>query len=125
LSVRLKRLTDAAPTLRFLYVDEPLAASIDDLTDKKLELPAARQAFAEAEAFVASVEPYDLDHISQGLLEIGARHTANGKAGPFLGRMRLAVTGQKVSPPLFESMLAMGRERVLRRLNETLAILSE
>ena len=38
---------------------------------------------------------------------------------------RLAVTGQKVSPPLFESMLAMGRARVLARLDETLAILNQ
>ena len=54
-----------------------------------------------------------------------ARHTSNGKAGPFLGKMRLTVTGQKVSPPLFESMLAMGRERVVTRLGEALAILDE
>jgi hypothetical protein len=36
--------------------------------------------------------------------------------------MRLAVTQQKVSPPLFESMLALGRERVLGRLNDALAL---
>jgi glutamyl-tRNA synthetase len=37
--------------------------------------------------------------------------------------MRLAVTGQKVSPPLFESMLAMGRERVLDRLDQAIQLL--
>jgi hypothetical protein len=37
--------------------------------------------------------------------------------------MRLAVTNQKVSPPLFEAMLAMGRHRVLTQLGEALAIL--
>ncbi|HSG17081.1 MAG TPA: glutamate--tRNA ligase [Anaerolineae bacterium] len=125
LSVRLKRLPDAVPMLRFLYVDEPLKLEVAELTDKKLQLPAARQAFAEAKAFVTSVEPYDLDHVSQGLVDIGERHTTNGKAGPFLGRMRLAVTGQKVSPPLYESMLAMGRDRVQRRLGEALAILNK
>ena len=125
LSVRLKRLTDAVPALRFLYVNEPLELEVGDLTDKKLELSSARQAFAEAEAFVSSVEPYDIDQVSQGLAQIGERHTTNGKAGPFLGRMRLAVTGQKVSPPLYESMLAMGRDRVLGRLSEALVILNE
>jgi glutamyl-tRNA synthetase len=123
LSVRLKRLTDAIPTLRFLYVDEPLDLEASALTDKKLELTAARQAFAEAAEFVASVQPYDAEHISQGLIAIGERHTSNGKSGPFLGKMRLAVTGQQVSPPLFESMLAMGRDRVLARLKETYSIL--
>ncbi len=123
LSVRLKRLTDAVPILRFLYVDEPLELQAADLIDKKLDLPAARSAFAEAEALVTTVQPFDLAQISQGLAEIGERHTTNGKAGPFLGRLRLAVTGQKVSPPLYESMLAMGRQRVVQRMNEALAIL--
>jgi glutamyl-tRNA synthetase len=123
LAVRLKRLTDAVPLLRFLYKEEPLSATVDDLTDKRLDLAAARQAFGESREFVATVEPYDLEHIGAGLIEIGERNTSNGKAGPFLGRMRLAVTGQKVSPPLFESMLTMGRERVIDRLDQTIQIL--
>jgi hypothetical protein len=41
-----------------------------------------------------------------GLFEIGECNTLNGMADPFLVRMRLAVTGQKMSKPLFESMLA-------------------
>ena len=32
--------------------------------------------------------------------------------------LRIAVTGRKVSPPLFESMEVLGRERCLRRLDE-------
>ena len=87
-------------------------------------LKAARAAFAETRAFVANADSFDLDTISAGLMAIGEKHTENGKAGPLLGRMRFAVTGQKVSPPLFESMVAMGRERTLARLDESLAILN-
>ena len=65
---------------------------------------------------------YDVEHIRQRMIEIGEAHTDNGKAGPFLGRMRYVVTRQKVSPPLFESMVALGRERVLDRLNEALEV---
>jgi glutamyl-tRNA synthetase len=125
LSVRLKKLTDAIPLLSFLYEEQPLDLTVGELTDKNLELPAARSAFEQSREFVATLEPYTLEEIGQGLREIGERNTANGKPGPFLGRMRLAVTGQKVSPPLFESMLAMGRQRVLTRLGETLAILNQ
>jgi glutamyl-tRNA synthetase len=73
---------------------------------------------------VAELEPFEQDAIGKGLLVIGENNTTNGKAGPFLGRMRYAVTGQKVSPPLFESMLAMGREEVLARLDHALEVLS-
>ena len=44
--------------------------------------------------------------------------TNNGKAGPFLGSLRYGITGQAVSPPLFESMAALGRARVMARLDE-------
>ena len=37
-------------------------------------------------------------------------------AGQLFGILRVAVTGQKVSPPLFESMEIIGREKVLERL---------
>ncbi len=125
LSMRLKRFTDAVSLLRFLYVDDPLSVTVSDLTDKKLEQPAAQQAFRHAREFVAAIEPYEKEVIGDGLIAVGEQNTSNGKAGPFLGRMRLAVTNQKVSPPLFESMLAMGRERVLARLDEAIAILDE
>ena len=64
---------------------------------------------------------YDLQSLSDGLTAIGEAHTLNAKAGPFLGRLRLAMTGKPVSPPVFESMLAMGRPRALRRLEKLVA----
>ena len=41
------------------------------------------------------------------------------------GILRVAVTGQKVSPPLFESMEIIGREKVLERLRKAVEILSK
>ncbi len=38
------------------------------------------------------------------------------KAGQLFGILRVAVTGQTVSPPLFESMEIIGRDKVMRRL---------
>jgi len=39
------------------------------------------------------------------------------------GILRVAVTGQKVSPPLFESMEIIGREKVLERLKKAIDLL--
>ena len=44
-------------------------------------------------------------------------------AGQVFGILRVAVTGQKVSPPLFESMEIIGREKVLERLKKAIDIL--
>jgi glutamyl-tRNA synthetase len=41
------------------------------------------------------------------------------------GILRVAVTGQKVSPPLFESMEIIGREKVLERLKNALGMLEK
>jgi glutamyl-tRNA synthetase len=55
-------------------------------------------------------------------MKIGEGASENGKAGPFLGQLRYAITAQQVSPPLFESIVALGRARTLARLDEVLAL---
>ncbi len=42
-----------------------------------------------------------------------------------LGLVRVAVTGQKVSPPLFESMEIIGREKVLERVKNAITMLEK
>jgi len=43
--------------------------------------------------------------------------------GQVFGIMRVAITGQKVSPPLFESMEIIGREKVLARMSRAVEML--
>ncbi|HKI52749.1 MAG TPA: glutamate--tRNA ligase [Anaerolineales bacterium] len=45
------------------------------------------------------------------------------KAGQVFGILRAAVTGQKVSPPLFESMEVVGKQKVLERLEKAADVL--
>ncbi|MCA9936306.1 MAG: glutamate--tRNA ligase [Ardenticatenaceae bacterium] len=122
MSKRLKRLPEAIDFLRFLFDDVPLNATAEMLTHKKMPYDAAKRGFQEARDFVATVEPFNLDTVSTGLMKIGESVTTNEKAGPFLGQMRFAITGQQVSPPLFESMVALGRARTLTRLDEVLQL---
>ncbi|MGB2894917.1 MAG: glutamate--tRNA ligase [Anaerolineales bacterium] len=46
------------------------------------------------------------------------------KAGQLFGILRVAVTGQKVSPPLIESMVIIGMEKVLARIEHAAKILN-
>lgn len=53
------------------------------------------------------------DHALRGLAE------ASGvKAGLLINATRVAIVGQAVAPPLFDSMVVLGRERVVRRLRK-------
>ncbi|MDT8305144.1 MAG: glutamate--tRNA ligase [Anaerolineae bacterium] len=124
MSVRLKQLREAVDFLAFLGPDEDgVALTAEDLTHKKLPHTEALTAFREARDFVRDGERYNLEAIKEAFYAIGERYTSNQKAGSFLGLARLAVTRQKVSPPLFESMVALGRQRALARLEEVVAIL--
>jgi len=41
------------------------------------------------------------------------------------GVLRVAITGQKVSPPLFESMEIIGKEVVLQRVQQSIRLLDQ
>lgn len=126
MSVRLKQLRDAVDFLAFLGPDEQgVTLTVEKLTHKKLPEAEALAAFRAARDFVHESERFDLEAIQEAFYAIGERYTTNQKAGSFLGVARLAVTRQQVSPPLFESMVALGRERSLERLEEAVSVLAE
>jgi len=61
-------------------------------------------------------------------LESVVRPLADGlglKAGPFFGVLRVAVTGRTASPPLFDTMEVLGRERCMARLQAALDTLDQ
>ena len=128
LKVRLKKLTDAEAFLRFLWDDENggfAAPAADRLVSAKLPADAARRGLQAARDLIAAAQPLDVAALSAGLTPIGESVTTNGKAGPFLGMLRLAITGQDVSPPVYESIVALGRDRALARLDSVIAMLED
>jgi glutamyl-tRNA synthetase len=55
------------------------------------------------------------DHASRKVAE-----EAGVKAGLLINATRVAIVGQAVAPPLFDTMVVLGQERVVRRLREAL-----
>jgi len=47
------------------------------------------------------------------------------KAGLLINATRVAIVGQAVAPPLFDTMVVLGQERVVRRLRDALKELTE
>jgi glutamyl-tRNA synthetase len=47
------------------------------------------------------------------------------KAGELFMPIRVAITGSKASPPLFDTMRVLGRARVLSRLRDALRMLAK
>jgi glutamyl-tRNA synthetase len=78
---------------------------------------AARQAYA----CMKQLESPDSEELEAAL---HAQAQALGlSAGQFFGILRVAITGQRVSPPLIETMELVGREQVLDRLQKAASLL--
>jgi len=56
------------------------------------------------------------DHATRAVAEAGGV-----KAGLLINAIRVAIVGQAVAPPLFDTMVVLGQERVVRRLRDAVA----
>lgn len=119
---RLKTLTEAAGLIDFFFVDD-LTHDPEMLAGKQLSPAEART--APERALSALEGQTDWSHEAlEGLLRPMADELGL-KTGPFFGVLRVAVTGRTVSPPLFETMEVLGRERCLKRIRGAIQALAQ
>ena len=119
---RLKELSEAVPRLRFFFEDSPRYER-EELVQKGMDVARTRRAL---EAALEAMEP--LGAFDAGTLEQPMRALAKDlgvKAGQLFGSLRVATTGLRVAPPLFETMEVLGRERTLRDIRSAVESLSE
>ena len=107
-------LSDAARMLRFLFVDEDGFAIDDDAAAKNLGADAAPVLDA-AMTGLTSLDDWSATAIEESL-KASLVDGLGLKPRKAFGPVRVAVSGRTVSPPLYESMELLGRERSLRRL---------
>ena len=67
------------------------------------------------------LEPFDLETTEQVLRQVGEKHEI--KAGKLIGAVRVALTGKAVAPGIFDVIVALKKERTLKRLDRVLAFL--
>jgi len=110
---RINTLEEAAIYADFFFIDTPeYEASI--LAGKKMTGETALAALEAAEERLSSLESFNHD-----LLEDTLRHLAGDlglKTGQLFGLLRIATTGRNATPPLFETMAVLGKERCLKRI---------
>ena len=125
---RLVRLGDVHDLVAFVWEPDEVVASWygpELLVPKKGTPDEARTALQAGRERLNELDDADF---SADLLEQRCREAADAvgmKAGAFFSPLRVAVTGRTVTPPLFDSLELLGRDRVLARLDTALAKLSE
>ena len=112
---RIETLADLTQQVMFL-IDDPFVVDELDWQDVNNE-EAQKYLFLLREEFI------NLDNFSLDSIEIVMRKTLeeiNVKTKIGFQAARVSITGTKISPPLFESILALGREAVIARLAESI-----
>ncbi len=120
---RMPTLAGLTDTVGFLWRDS-LAVDAAALVPKRWDaattldgLTAAREALAAHDA--VTWEADELEPPLRALVE-----TRGWKAGDLFMAVRVAVTGMTATPPLFDVLVALGRERTLDRLDAATALLA-
>jgi glutamyl-tRNA synthetase len=111
---RIVVLSEAVPMLSFLFVK---AADITIEDDAKAGLPENSKEITEAAISslegLAEFETAKIQEVlNQKLIEEMAQKPRNA-----FGPLRTAISGKRISPPLFESMEILGKEETLARLS--------
>jgi glutamyl-tRNA synthetase len=107
-------LTQAVENLAFLFIPEERFAL--DPTDAAAMLgPDAQPTLEAAITALEVVEPWSTETI-EGALRTALIEGLGLKPKVAFGPVRVAITGRRISPPLFESLEILGRQVALARL---------
>ncbi|GAA4451615.1 glutamate--tRNA ligase [Phytohabitans houttuyneae] len=108
---RIAVLSEIVPNVDFLFVPSP---EIDEAAWSKAMKDGAADLLDAAAAAFNALPTWDAESLKAALEEVGA---ARGlKLGKAQAPVRVAVTGRGVGLPLFESLVVLGKERTLARI---------
>jgi glutamyl-tRNA synthetase len=111
---RMNKLTEAAPMLGFLFTDDVVRVDEIDPSDG-----AGREVVRAAYDALAALDSWSTAAIEEAL-RAALVEGLGLKPRLAFGPVRIAVTGRRISPPLFESLELLGRDRSLTRLRGAL-----
>ncbi|HEY0644851.1 MAG TPA: glutamate--tRNA ligase, partial [Nocardioides sp.] len=116
---RINKLTEAPEMLGFLFVDEA-DFTRDEADVAKLLDETGRGVVRAAYDALSGLHEWSTAAIEEAL-RVALIEGMELKPRVAFGPVRVAVTGKRISPPLFESLELLGRDRSLSRLQSALA----
>ena len=118
---RLKTLGEAAHMVSFFYSGD-LGYETPTLIQKGMDAPRTRAALEQARGVLHDLASWEHSVMESLLRELAT--TLSLKPGQLFGSIRVAVSGRAATPPLFEMMEVLGRERSMARIDEAIARLA-
>jgi len=114
---RMETLRQGVGMLGFLFADQPGSPSfeVDSAEAEKVLTPDAQPVLVAARDALISINDWTTENIEESL-RVALIDGMELKPKVAFGPVRVAVTGRRVSPPLFESLEILGQERSLARI---------
>ena len=110
---RIKLLADAADMTSYFFLDLP-EYELDSLIQRGMDSLTTVEALQAGLEGLAAAPSFDHQLLEESLRAVGAGMDLSPRE--FFGALRVAITGRTASPPLFETMEVLGRDRVIRRM---------
>ncbi len=117
---RVKKLLEVSELTQFFFVDEDYDAGL--LVGKKMKRESAINALASGLKNLSRLDTFDTESLEAVLRPLADK--LGLKTGQIFGTLRTAVTGRTATPPLFETMVVLGKDCCLRRIEAALEKLS-
>ena len=118
---RLKTLSDAAPLVSFIFKNE-IVYTPEELIQKGMDDQQTHNLLIKVREIISLRDIVTADEIESDLRKLAG--DLDVKVGQLLGTIRLATSGQRVSPPLFGSLEILGRDRVVVLLDKAIEMLT-
>ncbi len=122
LQIRLAKLDEAPEKAGFFFKDE-IYPEPETLIGKKMTAAESLSMAKRIHELISSLPDFSEATANQPLRDLAVE--LGLKAGHIFGFLRNTITAQKVSPPVFETMTIVGREKVLERIENALAMLEK
>ncbi len=119
---RLKTMTDVPQLMDFFFTEE-LDYPTEDLVQKGMDRESTTLALVSTLDRVSGLESWSTEALEGELRPLAEELSV--KTGQLFGAIRVAVTGRKAAPPLFETMAVLGRDKSLHRLRKSVHNLQE
>ncbi len=113
LKERVKLLTDVTDLVDFFFVDE-IEIDPPEMLGRRMDNDMVTRALQLSSELCEKLEPFTADKLDVALRDLATDSGMN--AGQLFTPIRVAVTGKRVAPPLFETLEVLGRDQTLQRL---------
>lgn len=117
---RIKTLAEAPPAMAYFF-EPTLSYEPSLLVQKGMTQEQTAATLAATLARLAALPVFEVDQMEGQLRDLAAE--LGLKTGQVFGALRVAVTGRTATPPLFQTIAVLGRERSLERIAHAIDLL--